>query len=56
MSDVPETPILDHLRRIEEKLDMLRENVTDLQERMDSLDGQIISILGILAPRAAPTS
>ena len=51
MSDAPENPVLDYLRRIDGKLDALREAVTDVQERLDMLEGHVLSEM---ARRAAP--
>ena len=55
MSDPPGNPVLDYLRRIEAKLDSLAQNMTDVQERLDIMEGQVMSIQGILGCRPDPT-
>ena len=50
MSDPPENPVLDCLRRIDGKLDALREAVTDIQERLEFLEGQVLSEMARRSP------
>lgn len=46
MSDEPENPVLVYLRRIDEKIDRLSDDIGDLRQRVTSLDEQAARIRG----------
>jgi hypothetical protein len=54
MSDEPENPVLVYLRRIDEKIDRLSDDIGDLRQRVTSLDEQAARIRGDLVASETP--
>ncbi|HLJ64756.1 MAG TPA: hypothetical protein VKT70_11660 [Stellaceae bacterium] len=52
MSETPDNIILVYLRRIDQKLDVLQEDVNDLKRRMTSLEMQVANLHGDFASQS----